>query len=110
MIVLTYIVSVLVKWGWEMLGWVDQNRDKGIAGWWAQDKYRFYRKALLHVILGTLWSMGLLLEATNTAFAAVGIGALASVTWQSTLAAGFMIDTIGKPIIEKMLSLWPAQP
>lgn len=91
-----YLLAVALKWVYEAL-------DAGWAGYWKAQRLELGKKAILHVPLAVGWASGALLGVVNGSLEAAGIGALtAGVTWQSSLAAGWMLDSLGKPLAKRL--------
>lgn len=102
MIILAYVGAVIAKQIYEMLDWLEANRGSGVGVYWGAHSYDIGKRALFHVVLCTLWATGLMLGVANGALTSIGADPLASVTWQSTIAAGFMLDTLAKPLAKRL--------
>ena len=102
MIILAYIGAVIAKQAYEILDWLESNRGSGPAVYWAGHKFDLGKRAFFHVVLCSLWVSGLLLGMTNGALTSLGAEPLAAVNWQSTIAAGWMLDTLVKPLAKRL--------
>lgn len=92
-----YIGSVLLKWGYEALSWVEANRAEGFKGWWKEASYDTMKKSITHIPLCIAWSTGAALAAVNAGVATVGLGEMESVNAANTVMAAWFMDSFGKP-------------
>jgi hypothetical protein len=93
-----YIVSVILKWAYECIGWLQANKGKGgIKAWWADNSYDIMKKGITHIPLCIAWATGAALAAVNAGVSAVGLGAMDSVNPANTVMAAWFLDSFGKP-------------
>jgi hypothetical protein len=103
-LILIYIGAVLAKWAYEALDWMEENRGGGFKGWLALEKIPLVKKAIMHGLTGTAWISGALLGMVNATAGGIGFGAIESVNPATTAMAGFILDSLGKPIVKRLRS------
>ncbi len=124
-ILASYVVTILVKWGWEAGDWLEEQRNgdgvKGLlARWWMAHRLALFQKGLLHIFLFVGWYNDALTPLVNKmvqvfhsnlmdeGIATVPPQLVSSVTWLTTIPAALILDTFGKPIAKRLLAVGKA--
>lgn len=97
-IILSYLASIACNKILNMADWCAKNKTLGAHGYFMEHGWLVLKTTILHVPLFALWYSGMLLPVVNKALAIADVGALDSVTPMSTLAAGWILDSIGTRI------------
>jgi len=97
-ILIAYLISVLCNRVMNMADWCAKNKTLGVHGYYREHGWMVLKTFVLHVPLFALWYLGLALIPINAALVAAGVGALPGVTPLSSLAAGWVMDSIGSRI------------
>jgi hypothetical protein len=102
MIVGAYAVSVLANRTMNMLDWVQENKEFGFKGYWKKYWPKNLKNMLMHVPVGAMWCMGILLPVVNGVLGGAGVSKIESVTSMSSLAAGWIADSVSSRISKRI--------
>lgn len=100
-LVLVYLGAVVLKWVYEMLDWMQENKAT-LSTWADAHKLAQIKKLLVHVPLCAAWVTGGALAAVNAMTASAGLGAVDEVTVGNTIMAAWMLDSFGKPFAKRL--------
>lgn len=97
-IIVAYVSSLVCNKVMNMADWCLKNKTLGAHGYFKEHGWLVLKTTVIHVPLFALWYYGVLLAVVNKALALAEVEALQAVTPMSTLAAGWILDSIGTRI------------